>query len=245
MRYSYSSISTFGQCPFKWKLRYKDKLKTIPDTAPDNALYIGLGLHKGIEEGSADAGVAEYFSHYNIITDDNINWSMQLQHQIPKVLELLPKGGEHELKLETERFVGYVDYVVDNTLFDFKMSNNIASYSKSPQLSIYKHYLEQARPDLHIDSLNYVMVPKIQIRQRTKSGESLQQFRERLQEELEKSEIQIVNVPYSTDSVTDFLECCKFLDSCEDFPKNPTRLCDWCEYKPYCQKGEDWMILTD
>ena len=31
MRFSYSSVSMFNQCPYRWKLRYVDKLKTIPD----------------------------------------------------------------------------------------------------------------------------------------------------------------------------------------------------------------------
>lgn len=29
----------------------------------------------------------------------------------------------------------------------------------------------------------------------------------------------------------------------KEYKKNPTRLCDWCEYKDYCMKGIDYMIL--
>ena len=246
MKFSYSRVSGFAQCPYKWKLRYIDKLKTIPSTDADNALYLGLALHKGIEEG-VEAGLEEYKSHYNILTDENINYLMQLEYQIPRVIELLPEGGEHELQLDTDEFIGFIDYVHGNTLYDFKFSNNIANYLESPQLSIYKHYLEQIRPDLKIDKLVYVFVPKINIRQKHKAKppETLQEFRKRLQEHLEASEIKFVEVPFSKESITQFQECCQLLKDVKDFPKNQTRLCNWCEYQEYCESGgeSDWMIL--
>lgn len=246
MKFSYSRVSSFAQCPYKWKLRYIDNLKTIPSTDADNALYLGLGLHKGIEEG-VEAGLEEYKSHYNILTDENINYLMQLEYQIPRVIELLPEGGEHELELNTDEFIGFIDYVHGNTLYDFKFSNNIENYLKSPQLSIYKHYLEQIRPDIKIEHLVYVFVPKINIRQKHKAKppETLQEFRMRLQEHLEASEIKFVEVPFSKESVTQFKECCQLLKDVKDFPKNPTRLCNWCEYQAYCESegSEDWMIL--
>ena len=66
-----------------------------------------------------------------------------------------------------------------DTLYDFKFSNNIDNYLKSPQLSIYKHYLEQVRPDIKINHLKYVFVPKIQIRQKFKATppETISEFR--------------------------------------------------------------------
>lgn len=243
MRYSYSNVSTFSQCPYKWFLNYKQHLKTIPDTAPDNALWLGLAVHKGIEEGSVEAGIAEYKSYYNVITDANINWMIQLEYQLPRVIDLLPKGGEHELEVKLPNFVGYIDYVCADTLWDFKFSNNVDNYKNSPQLSIYKHYLEQVRPDLHINHLKYVMIPKVNIRQ--KKTESLWEFRQRLQERLEATEIKIIEVSYDDASVTQFEKCCQLLETVEKFPKNPTRLCDWCNYQKYCQSNgkEDWMIL--
>ena len=247
MKYSYSNISTYSQCPYRWKLQYIDKLKTIPETNADNALWLGLGLHKGIETGSAELGVAEYQSHFNVITDEVLNYSMQLEYQIPRVLELLPQGGEHELKLETDEFVGFIDYVYGDTLFDFKFSNNIDNYLRSPQLSIYKHYLELVRPDIQINHLKYVFVPKISIRQKHKAKppETIMEFRARLLEHLEASEIKILEVNYDEDSISQFLGCCQHLNGVTEFPKNPTRLCGWCPYQQYCESNGqvDWMII--
>lgn len=243
MKFSYSNISTFSQCPYRWYLRYKEKLKTLPETNADNALYLGLAIHAGIEKGSVDTAVAEYKSHFNIITDDNMNWIQQIEYQVPRVIDLLPSGGEHELKIDTDEYIGFVDYVCGDTLYDFKFSNNVDGYKASPQLSIYKHYIEQVRPDIKIKHLKYVFVPKILIRQ--KKTETIQQFRARLQEHLEASEIKIIEVNYNEDSVTDFKNCCKFVTQCKDFPKNPTKLCGWCQYQQYCESDGliDWMIL--
>lgn len=245
MRFSYSNISTFAKCPYQWKLRYLDKLKTLPETNADNALYLGLAVHKGIETGSVEKAVAEYKSHYNILTDANINWIMQLEYQIPRVIDLLPDGGEHELEIKLDDFVGYVDYVCGDTLYDFKFSNNVDNYKESPQLSLYRYFLGQTRPDLKINHLKYVMIPKVTIRQ--KKDETLWEFRQRLLEHLEASKIQIVEVPYDPDSITQFLTACQQLSKIDNFPKNPTRLCNWCQYQQYCESnGEiDYMIIKE
>lgn len=247
MRFSYSNISTFTQCPYRWKLQYVDKLKTIPETNEDNALWLGLGLHKGIETDSAELGVAEYKSHFNVITDDVINYAMQLEYQIPRAIDLLPKGGEHELEIKTDDFIGYIDYVHGDTLYDFKFSNNIDNYLTSPQLSIYKYYLELVRPDIKINHLKYMFVPKISIRQKMKAKppETIYEFRERLKEHLEASEIKVIEVNYDNATIPQFQQCCQHLKCVKSFPKNPTRLCGWCPYKEYCESnGEvDYMIL--
>lgn len=245
MRFSYSNVSTFGQCPYRWYLQYVEKLKTIPETNADNPLWLGLALHKGIEESSVEAALSEYKSHFNMLTDEHINWMIQLEYQLPRVLELLPPGGEHEIEVATDSFVGYIDYVVDDTIYDFKFSNAIERYMESPQLSIYKHYLRKVRPDRKIKRLKYVFVPKVGIRQKHKAKppETLLEFRNRLLEQLEATEVKIVEVDFNPNSVSQFCECCKYIEGCKEFPKNETRLCDWCAYEPYCKRGEDWMIL--
>lgn len=249
MKFSYSNISTFAQCPFRWKLQYLDKLKTIPETNADNALWLGLGLHKGIETGSAELGVAEYQSHYNVLTDEIVNYSIQLEYQIPRVLEILPEGGEHELKIETSDYIGFIDYVCGDTLYDFKFSNNVDNYMNSPQLSIYKSYLELVRPDIKINHLKYIFVPKVQIRQKLKAKppETLNEFRLRLYEHLEASEIRVEEVDYDNTTLSQFQSCCQHLKTVTNFPKNETRLCDWCQYKQYCKSdGQvDYMIIKD
>jgi hypothetical protein len=244
MKYSYSNVSLFKQCPYRWYLRYKEKLKTIPETNADNALWLGLGLHKGIET-TVEQGVAEYQSHFNVLTDDIVNWSIQLEYWIPKVKELLPEDGNHEVEINTEDYIGFIDYVTDDTIFDFKFTTekNMARYLQSPQLSIYKHYYEQCKPNINIKHLKYILIPKVSIRQ--KKTESIDQFRQRLYSELDAKEVSIAEVPFDIDSIAQFVEQRKVIENATNYPKNPTRLCDWCDFKKYCQSDgqENWMIL--
>lgn len=239
MRFSYSRVGCYGSCPYQYKLKYVDGLKTIPEQNPDNALYLGLALHKGIETGSVEEGINEYKSHFNMLSNEHYNWIQQLEYQIPRVIDLLPEGGEHEVEIKTDEFIGFIDYVCGDTLYDFKFSNNIEGYMKSPQLSIYKQYLEKVRPDIKINHLKYVFIPKVMIRQKFKAKppETIMEFRQRLQEHLEASEIKIVEVPYDKDSVAEFQQCCQHLKTVEDFPKNKTKLCNWCQYQQYCESN--------
>lgn len=260
MRFSHSRVECATKCPFKYRLKYVDKLKTLPDQEPNNALYLGLGLHKGIET-TVEEGVREYLSHYYVIDDRHIAWQIQLEYWIPKVKALLPEG-EHEIEVKTDDFIGYIDLLVKchrtiihddfshhhdtvYDIYDFKFSNNVDGYRDSPQLSIYAHYLTQMRPDIKIGYLRYVFVPKTMIRQ--KRTETPMTFRQRLLSEMESKDITVLEVPYKPDAVQQFQAKTAFLTEAEkgtDFPKNPTRLCDWCEYKEYCQSnGEtDYMI---
>ena len=243
LRFSYSNISTFASCPYKWKLQYIDHLKTIPETNADNPLWLGLGLHKGIEIWDVQAGIDEYKSHYNIITDDNVNWMMQLEYQLTKLLSIIPKGGQHEIEVKTDRFIGFIDYLVKDELWDWKFTNNIDKYLSSPQLSIYRHYLSVVRPDIEINHLKFCFIPKINIKQ--KRNETIFEFRQRLQEHLDASEIKIIEVPFNSDSITQFENCCQMLKTVNKYPKNKTKLCSWCPYQKYCESNgkEDWMIL--
>ena len=47
MSFSHSKVETHHTCPYKYKLRYVDKLEPKPDLRPSNALYIGTAVHEG------------------------------------------------------------------------------------------------------------------------------------------------------------------------------------------------------
>ena len=133
-------------------------------------------------------------------------------------------------------------------IYDFKYSNNVDNYMKSPQLHLYKHFFEQANPGKRIRNLYFVFVPKCNLRQKYKNkinpkDETIYEFRNRVMTDLETKEIQIKQVEYDPNKVINFLMSMKHCIEDQIFVKNPTRLCDWCNYKAYCQEGIDYMIL--
>lgn len=239
-RFGYSAVSTFKQCPYRYKLTYIDNLKTIPSDDANNALAIGTAMHKGIEV-DADTAIAEYFAGYPIITDKHVDEEIKLRHWIPIVKQMLPKGGIHELTVKQGLFIGTLDYLVpisENVydLYDFKYSNNVDRYMESAQLDLYKHYFEQTHPHKRIRNMYLVFIPKIQIRQ--KKTEELYQFRNRLRAELEKKEVRIVRIIPDASKVIQFNRDVGAIIECKDFPKNTTRLCDWCQFNKFCNEGD-------
>ena len=246
MEISHSRIECFQSCPYKYKLKYIDNLKTLKDTDDsNNALYLGTALHTGIQK-DVETAITEYYAQYPVITDEHINETIKLRYFIPKAKEILPPG-DYEVPIKTEDFIGYIDWFSPNEdgtydIWDFKYSNNVYHYKESPQLHLYKYFKEkESNGQIKIKNLHYLLVPKINIKQ--KKTETLEDFRERLQKELLKADIKVLDVEYNPEYVMNFMLNIKHCYECKNFEKTESYLCDWCEYQKYCKEGIDYMIL--
>lgn len=228
-------------------MRYIDKILTLQSDAADNALILGHAIHTGIEKG-VDEGIKEYFMAYPIITDNHINEAIKLEYLIPKVQQLLPKG-TFELQISDKDFVGFMDLLspVEPTgtfdLYDFKYSNNAEKYAISRQLHIYKYQFEKLNPGKHIRDMYFVMIPKVNIKQ--KKDEDLFSFRKRIENELSKTQIELLKIPYNPNKVIEHWILTKRALETTDFPKEQSWLCRYCEYEDYCMKGNDYMLLPE
>lgn len=245
MQYSHSRVECHISCPYKYKLRYVDKLEVVKDYTPDNALICGNTIHQGAET-SLDDALNFYYNSYPIITDRHVEEVIKFEYLIPKIHELLDGVNVYrkEFLISTSRFKGIVDLIVKNDdgtvdVFDYKYSNNVEKYMKSPQLHIYKYYLEQR--GFKVRKLGFIFIPKISIKQ--KKDESIYEFRLRIKEELKNSKIKIAEVKYDANKVIEFLDDIIKITEDKNYEKNPTNLCHWCDYEKYCLKGEDYMIL--
>lgn len=242
--FGYSAVSAFEQCPFRYKCQYIDGLRTIPSADAANALIIGTALHRGIET-DVETAIKEYFDSYPIITDLHVDEEIKLRYLIPKVKELLPEG-IHEVQIADTNFMGTLDFLVpvgdtEYDLYDFKYSNNWMRYMDSRQLHLYKYYFEKLNPDKRIRHMFFVFVPKVQIRQ--KKTETIYDFRQRLLKELDKVQPQIRAITYDPQMVISHLEVTQQIMQCRDYPKNPTKLCGWCDLKSYCEGANFDMAL--
>ena len=283
MKLSYSRISTYEKCPYQFKLRYIENLQTVFNCDPQNALVLGHALHTGIEK-DVQAAISEYYSAYPVIRDAHVTEAMKLEYLIPKVKSLLPDG-EHEVKIETTDFVGFIDLLVPATLtteemdnicyecgkececetsghcpygkyceyydiYDFKYSNNVQNYMDSAQLHLYKYFFELTNPTKRIRNLYFVFVPKCNLKMKYKNktnkrDETIYEFRKRCLADMESKEIRIEKVQYDSNKVINYLISSKHCIEETEYPKNATRLCAWCEYKDYCERGIDYMILPE
>lgn len=253
---SHSRVETFESCPYRYDLKYNQGIKTIPPDNADNALFLGTALHTGLEKDIQTA-IHEYFMEYPVINDAHVNEAMKLEVMISKAAAMIPPG-KHEVKIEDDDFIGFIDLlapakteqklggehqVIPNVydLYDFKYSNNVSKYKDSPQLHLYKYFFEKNNPGKIIRNLYFLFVPKVNIKQSKK--EDLFQFRQRLQEELDKKEPQLVQIEYDPEKVINFLLSTKNMLEAQEFTQHISWLCNYCEYKDYCQKGIDYMNL--
>lgn len=279
MQVSHSRIDTYKNCPYQYKLRYIDKLKTLPTDDYASPLILGHALHTGIEK-DVESAIKEYYGSYPVISDNHITEAMKLEYLIPKVKELLP-AGIHEVKIEDDDFIGFIDLLVpvkkepiywstggtsgvDNLdepnppiveryieyydLYDFKYSNNVTGYMESGQLHEYKYYFEKLNPDKKIRNLYFVFIPKSFLKMKYKNktnsrDETIYEFRQRVLDDLKSKEIQIVKIQYDGDKVIEFLINSKHAIEDTKYLKNETKLCDYCEFKKYCQEGTDYEII--
>lgn len=249
-RFHFSTAECFENCPARWFFRYGERLETLESDDPANALKIGTALHRGVET-DVETALHEYFMSYPVITDDHINEAIKLQHWIPRVKEVIPDG-LHEMQMQSDWYEGTMDLLVPCTkhdaelphgqfdLYDFKYSNNQQHYMESRQLHVYKYFCEQIT-GRRIRNLFFVFVPKVNIKQ--KKTESLEDFRKRIEHEMQELDVEVKQVEYDQQKVIDFMETCMNIQFAQDFPKCQSYLCEWCEYKEYCLKGNDFMIL--
>ncbi|WP_097026150.1 AAA family ATPase [Clostridium peptidivorans] len=241
-----SAITQYGHCPYKYKLRYVDNLEIVKNQDANNALYLGTAIHYGAETGSVKKMIDNYYSNYYVLTDNTINEAIKIEYLLPKVLNFINQYDklEHEVEFEVGKFHGTADLLAHNKdgtvdLYDFKYSNNVEDYLKSPQLHIYKYFLECI--GYKVNKMAFIFIPKTFIRQ--KNSEDLYQFRKRLNETIRGMDIRVQYLEYDSKKVTDSLNTAVEMLESTEFPKNETKLCGWCEHQPYCQRGEDYMNL--
>lgn len=248
MRMSFSRVGCFEKCPYQFKLRYIDGLETLRVPEAADPLILGSAMHKAIEEG-ADAGARWYHEQFNVSDDAHVAEEMKIRALAPKV-PVDRTEGRFEVELrDGDKFIGFVDYASYNpvsdawTLCDFKYTapKNADRYRESGQLPVYAYYWEKLGFG-KIEALAYLIIPKTQIRQR--KTETVFEFRKRLSETLAASKVETVWVPYDREKVIAYFESVADVLSATDYPKEITRLCDWCDYQAYCESdGKETTML--
>lgn len=284
MQVSHSRIECFKKCPYQFKLRYVDNLDTLPTDDPQSPLVLGHTLHTGIEK-DVKAAIDEYYGAYPVITDKHVDEAIKLEYWLPKIKDLLPKNGLHEIEIKDEDYIGFIDYlapvekieeeeikkakesfllpieIIDEIvmktneiewfdLYDFKYSNNVKNYVDSEQLHLYKYYFEKLNPTKRIRNMYFMFVPKCQLRikyknKTNKKDETISEFRKRIIEDLETKKIELLPIEYNPNRVIEFLTNTKHCVEADEFPKQESRLCDWCQFQSYCESnGEiDYEII--
>ena len=234
-----STITSYAHCPYAYKLRYLDKIETVKNQDANNALYLGTAIHYGAETGSIQKMLDNYYNNYYVLNDNNINEAIKIDYLLPKVLEFMNQYEilEHEVSFKNGSFTGTADLLAHNKdgtvdLYDYKYSNNIDNYMSSPQLHLYKHFLELQ--GYKVNKIAFIFIPKTFIKQ--KQTEDLYVFRKRLNEALSDMEITVMYLDYDSNKVAQALNIAITMLETTEFNKEISKDCSFCEYKIYCEK---------
>ncbi|KAB2175245.1 AAA family ATPase [Staphylococcus epidermidis] len=267
MQFSYSRVDLFKRCPYHFKLRYIDRLTELPNYEANSPLVVGHALHTGIEKGKK-AMLKEFYNAFPLVTNDVINEAIKLEHNLEKAEEWLSDfnnsfsftGGYefiHEYEINKPEFIGFVDLIVkrkgtnDIAIIDFKYSNAIEKYKESPQLQIYKYYLEQE--GYNVIAMGYLFLPKTSIRQ--KKDEDLIQFRKRLNVTMRKLKTTCLKIEPQEMEIIYFLNQCREIkeaiqEKTFNWIKNPNDECFACnprfapEYLEQLRDDKGELIMT-
>ena len=267
MQFSYSRVDLFKRCPYHFKLRYIDRLTELPNYEANSPLIVGHALHTGIEKGKK-AMLKEFYNAFPLVTNDVINEAIKLEHNLEKAKEWLSDfnnsfsftGGYvfiHEYEINKPEFIGFVDLIVKRkgtnaiAIIDFKYSNAIEKYKESPQLQIYKYYLEQE--GYNVIAMGYLFLPKTSIRQ--KKDEDLIQFRKRLNVTMRKLKTTCLKIEPQEMEIIYFLNECKEIkeaiqEKTFNWIKNPNDECFACnprfapEYLEQLRDDKGELIMT-
>lgn len=232
-------------------MQYLDGIGTNDPINSDNALVLGTALHTGIEKDVKTA-IDQYYMSFPIIGNSHISEAIKLEYLIPKAKAVLPSG-EYEVEINDDDFHGFIDLLAPATVFergvelpdtydiyDFKYSNNQNHYKDSRQLHLYKYFFEKNNPGKRIRNLYFLFVPKVNIKQ--KKTEDLQQFRQRIKDELKEAEVKTVQIEFDYTKVIDFLLLVKSINETAEFPQNKGWFCRYCEFEEYCMKGWNYFM---
>lgn len=232
-QYSYSRVSTFEQCPLKFKFHYIDNVEVEEYPNEDDPLLLGRCMDNGLEHGFQTA--LDIYNETIPYNSQKKEWELaKLEYWINRLGKHF-KGGQFQIEIKNDWFLGYADWYKDGHLIDFKYASpkNAENYRNSAQLHLYYELMTQFGYD--IQTMTYVVIPKTYIR--VKKGESEKMFYNRLMETLDSLDPILIDVEYDSKYVEKFgrsINDITMANLHDNFPAKPSKLCDFCKYKELC-----------
>jgi putative RecB family exonuclease len=244
--YSHSKLSTFEQCPFKFKLRYIDKI--IPEIEKSIEAHLGTSIHETLEWLYLEVlklkkipSLDEVITFYSNRWQDNFNDKILIVREKMTSKDYFDKGikflidyylkhepfqdgtieleKEINLKLGEHKIKGFVDRIVKNPETE---EIEIHDYKTGNYLPTQEKFDTDRQLALYSIAIKEIFGQEQKIclvwhyLAHNKKISS-----KRTNEQLEKLK-------------KETLELIKKIESTMEYPTNKTPLCDWCEYKNLC-----------
>jgi len=257
--YSHSRLSCFEQCPHKFKLQYIDKVETEIEESIE--AFLGSMVHEILEKLYSDLRYQKENSLDDLLNYFREEWEKNWNDSI--VIVKKEYGPENYLKMG-EKFItdyynrykpfgqgktisiedriminlgdsgnyklqGYIDRLTEvkdgyYEIHDYKTNSRLPlpEYIENDrQLALYSIGVRDKYPDAKDVRLIWHFLAFDKEIDSTRTDEEL--------DELKQNTIQLIDA----------------IESEKEFQTNPSRLCDWCEFKSICRQWSHLYKLED
>lgn len=216
--YSFSKLSTHNQCNRKFRYSYIDKAPQ--DNTDMTALLKGGAVHSIIEHYPNDSNhkLAEKYQH---VADKFISTNLGQKYLTEKSIREFKFGLSNKLEPtgysdKDALFRGSVDFIctIDNVLhlIDWKTGKlKDQKWQEYTQLMFYGIYFFQRYPKIDTIRISYVYVEH-----------------EDMENDL------VLERQYLRRYIQELTEMIKKVEEDQTFPKNETKLCEWCSFRTHC-----------
>ncbi|HMA83032.1 MAG TPA: PD-(D/E)XK nuclease family protein [Candidatus Thermoplasmatota archaeon] len=248
MQYSYSRLSTFKQCPFKYKLKYIDKIDPIIKDTIET--FLGTIVHQTLEQlyqnlltgcitSLDDLLIFFYHKWYENWNDEILivkkKYSMECYQSRGKQFitdyyhQYMPFNKTKTISVE-DRIIFYLDAEKN-----YQMQGYIdrLDESKSGNYEIHDYKTGSRLPSQNqLDTDRQLAIYALGVKHKYSDAKDIElvwhflKFNKELRSK--RSDQQLSTLSSQLISSIDTIENTK------EYPRNPSILCHWCGYKPIC-----------
>ena len=259
MLYSHSRLSTFEQCPYKYKLKYIDKIQ--PETPYTIETFLGTRVHEVLEKLYRDLGhqkintIEELLQYYhsqwmNHWSDDIILVKKQYAKDtfLKRGEQYIRDFYHHYFPFDQDRTVSLEDRIIIDLdeKGTYKLQGYIDRLSKRDdgnyEIHDYKTNNRIPTPD-HFRKDRQLALYALGVKKQYPQVKDISLIwhflkfdkeitSERTDKELEKLK-------------QDVIRLIKKIEQTTSFPTTPSVLCNWCEYKPMCPQWSNLFVLNE
>ena len=243
MIYSYSSISTFKQCPYKFKLRYLDKI--IPEVKQTIEAFMGGIVHELLQElyDNIKKGKLLPFSELQKKLMDK--WKTQWDNEILIVKEGMNKENYFESALKFLKNY-YNTYQPFNQGEILGVEEEVRIDLSGKELIGYIDRLEKKGEEYHI--IDYKTSNWLKSQEELDEDKQLALYQIAVMEKYKTDKVvlnwhflnfnELLQSKRTIKQIDQLkIELLKTINEIEDskaYKACKSRLCDWCEYKKQC-----------
>lgn len=259
MMYSHSRLSTFEQCPYKFKLKYIDKVEAEIEESIE--AFLGSRVHETLEKLYKDLQFQKLNTQDELITYLKAQWMQHWSENI--IINRKEYTADNYLKM-AEKYISdyYQRYHPFNQTKIISIEERIVidlDESGSYKLQGFIDRLDEKKDGVY-EIHDYKTNSKLPLPEYIKNDRQLALYSIGVKERYpDAKDIRLIWHFLKFDKEIDStrtndeleslkketVELIKDIEKSETYPTNPSILCNWCEYKPMCPQWSHLFTIKE